>query len=181
MDPLPVRLRPFTEQDLELFDRFGTDPAFSEPFEWVGFTFPGAWRKRWEKDGLLGSAPYCLAVAAVDDDALVGWVDWRETERPGTGAWEIGALIVPEMRGRGAGAAAQRLLVQYLFSTTKAFRIWAATEVENIAEQRALERSGFSQEGRLRGTHFRAGQWRDTFIYGIIRDDLSGSSARAFS
>jgi RimJ/RimL family protein N-acetyltransferase len=66
-------------------------------------------------------------------------------------------LIVPEMRGRGAGAAAQRLLVEYLFSTTTAFRIWAATEAENIAEQRALERSGFRQEGLLRGTHFRDG------------------------
>jgi ribosomal-protein-alanine N-acetyltransferase len=93
------------------------------------------------------------------------------------GAWEIGVLIVPEMRGRGAGAAAQRLLVEYLFSTTTAFRIWAATEVENIAEQRALERSGFRQEGLLRGTRFQDGQWRDSFIYGIIRDDISGSLA----
>jgi RimJ/RimL family protein N-acetyltransferase len=53
--------------------------------------------------------------------------------------------------------------------------VWAATEVENIAEQRALERSGFSQEGRLRATHFRDRQWRDTFIYGIVRDDISRS------
>ncbi|MGA9313757.1 MAG: GNAT family protein, partial [Solirubrobacteraceae bacterium] len=103
MNLLAVRLRPFTEPDLELFDRFETDPAFSEPFEWTGFTPPGRYRKRWEQDGLLGSSPYCLAVVTVDDDALAGWVDWRETERPGTGAWEIGVLIVPEMRGRGAG------------------------------------------------------------------------------
>ena len=68
----------------------------------------------------------------------------------------------------GAGAASQRLLVEYLFSTTSAFRVWAATEVENIAEQRALERSGFSQEGRLRGTHFRDGKWRHSFVYGIV-------------
>ena len=124
---------------------------------------------------MLGSAPYCLAVVTGNDGALAGWVDWRETERPGRGAWEIGVLIIPEMRGRGVGATAQRLLVEYLFSTTPAFRIWAATEVENIAEQRALERSGFSQEGRLRGTHFRAGNWRDSFIYGIVRGDISGS------
>jgi RimJ/RimL family protein N-acetyltransferase len=175
MGPLSVRLRPFTEPDLELFDRFATDPALSKPFEWVGFTPPGGYRKRWEQDGLLGSIPYCLAVVTVEDDAVVGWVDWRETERPGAGAWEIGVLIVPEMRGRGAGAAAQRLLVEYLFATTTAFRIWAATEVENIAEQRALERSGFSQEGRLRGTHLRDGRWRDSFIYGIVRDDIGGS------
>jgi RimJ/RimL family protein N-acetyltransferase len=176
MDPLRVRLRPFAEPDLELFDRFATDSALSEPFEWVGFTPPVGYRKRWEQDGLLGSAPYCLAVVTVDDDALAGWVDWQETERPGPGAWEIGVLIVPELRGRGAGTAAQRLLVEYLFSTTTAFRIWAATEVENIAEQRALERSGFTQEGLLRGTHFRDGQWRHSFVYGIIRDEISGPS-----
>jgi [ribosomal protein S5]-alanine N-acetyltransferase len=174
MNPLPVRLRPVAEPDLVLFHRFATDPAFSEPFEWVGFTPPGGHRKRWEQDGLLGSAPYCLAVVTIEDDTLIGWVDWQETQRPGPGAWEIGVLIVPEMRGRGAGTAAQRLLVEYLFSTTTAFRIWAATEVENIAEQRALERSGFSQEGLLRGTHFRNGKWRDSFIYGIIRDDIIG-------
>jgi hypothetical protein len=29
MDPLAVRLRPFTELDLELFDRFATDAALS--------------------------------------------------------------------------------------------------------------------------------------------------------
>jgi RimJ/RimL family protein N-acetyltransferase len=177
MDRLSVRLRPFTEPDLGLFDRFATDPTFSEPFEWVGFMPPGGYRKRWEQDRLLGSSPYCLAVVTVDDDALAGWVDWRETRRPGPGSWEIGVLIVPEMRGRGVGAAAQRLLVKYLFSTSTAFRVWAATEAENIAEQRALARSGFSREGLLRGTHFRDGRWRDSFIYGITRDDISGSSA----
>lgn len=172
MDPLPVRLRPFAESDLELFDRFATDPEVSGPFEWVGFKSPLPYRRRWEEDRLLESSPYCLAVVASDSDALVGWVDWRESERPAPGAWEIGVLILPEMRGRGAGAGAQRLLVEYLFSTTRAHRIWAGTEAENIAEQRALDRCGFKQEGRLRSTHFRDGLWRDSFIYGIVRDDL---------
>jgi RimJ/RimL family protein N-acetyltransferase len=177
MDPLPVRLRPFAEPDLEIFDRFATDPALSEPFEWVGFTSPLRHRQRWHEDRLLGSSPYCLAIAAVEDDALVGWVDWRDTERLGQGAWEIGVLIEPEKRGRGAGAASQRLLVQYLFSTTTAHRIWAGTEVNNVAEQRALERCGFRQEGLLRGTHFRDGQWCDSYIYGIVRGDTDASGS----
>jgi RimJ/RimL family protein N-acetyltransferase len=84
--------------------------------------------------------------------------------------WEVGVLIVPEMRGRGVGTAAHKLLVDYLFSTTPTYRIWAGTEVENVAEQRALERSGFRQEGLLRGHHFRGGRWRDSFIYGLTRD-----------
>jgi RimJ/RimL family protein N-acetyltransferase len=177
MDPLPVRLRPFVESDLELFDRFATEPELSEPFEWVGYTSPLGYRQRWQEDRLLGSSPYCLAVAAVEDDALVGWVDWRDTQRLGQGAWEIGVLIVPEARGRGAGANCQRLLVEYLFSTTTAHRIWAGTDAENVAEQRALERCGFRQEGRLRGTHFQRGRWRDSYVYGIVRDDLATSGS----
>jgi RimJ/RimL family protein N-acetyltransferase len=62
---------------------------------------------------------------------------------------------------------AQRQLVDYLFATTPCHRIWAGTEVENIAEQRALERAGLLLEGRMRGGHFRDGQWRDSYIYGI--------------
>ena len=103
MEPLVVRLRPFEERDLWYFDRAATDREFSAPFEWGGFRSPESWRRRWREEGLLGATPYCLAVAAVDDDSLVGLVDWGQNERWGAGVWEIGALIVPEHRGRGRG------------------------------------------------------------------------------
>jgi RimJ/RimL family protein N-acetyltransferase len=58
-----------------------------------------------------------------------------------------------------------------LFSTTPCNRVWAGTDVDNIAEQRALERVGLQREGRVRGAGFRDGAWRDGFIYGIVRRD----------
>jgi RimJ/RimL family protein N-acetyltransferase len=174
MEPLVVRLRPFEEGDLWYFDRAAKEREFSAPFEWSGFTSPESWRRRWREEGLLGATPYCLAVAAVHDDSVVGLVDWGQNERWGAGVWEIGALIVPEYRGRGAGTEAQRQLVDYLFSTTACNRVWAGTEVENIAEQRALERAGLVREGCARGQHFRDGRWRDSYIYGITRNDWKG-------
>jgi [ribosomal protein S5]-alanine N-acetyltransferase len=171
MEALVVRLRPFEEHDLWYFDREAKEPELSAPFEWGVFTSPESWRRRWREDGLLGSSPYFLAVTAVDDDSLVGVVDWRQNERPGAGVWEIGVLILPEHRGRGAGSEAQRQLVDYLFSTTVCNRVWAGTEVDNIAEQRALERAGLLREGCVRGQHFRDGQWRDSYMYGIVRND----------
>lgn len=171
VDRLEVSLRPFQEDDLVLCDRSVTEPDFSGPFEWAGFASPQEYRRRWREDGLLGASPYNLVVAAASDDAAVGWVNWRNTDRSGQGVWEIGVLIVADMRGRGAGTAAQSLLADYLFSTTTAHRIWAGTEMENVTEQRALERCGFRQEGLLRGHHFRDGRWRDSFIYGLTRPD----------
>jgi molybdopterin-binding protein len=167
-----VRLRPFREADLDLFTRFAVDSALSEPFSWFGFRSPEGYRRRWEEDGFLHRSPHSLAVAEANGPAI-GWVTWRENERPGAGVWEIGALIAPECRGRGAGTTAQRLLVEHLFATTTVHRVWAGTEVDNAAERRALEKCGFRMEGQLRGAVYRAGQWRDSLIFGIVREDLT--------
>ncbi len=154
-----------------MIDQNATDLNFSAPFEWAGFRPPGASRRRWEEDQLLGTSPYNLCVALTEDNSAVGWVDWRDTDRAGPGVWEIGALIAPEHRGRGIGTQAQSLLVDYLFANTPTHRVWAGTDVDNVAEQRALERCGFRQEGRLCGNYFRDGAWRDSFMYGITRPE----------
>jgi RimJ/RimL family protein N-acetyltransferase len=52
-----------------------------------------------------------------------------------------------------------------------AHRIWASTEVDNIAEQRALEKIGFTREGITRATGWRDGAWRDGVIYSLLRAD----------
>jgi RimJ/RimL family protein N-acetyltransferase len=54
-------------------------------------------------------------------------------------------------------------------------RIAAETEVGNVAEQRSLEKAGFTREGTLRGSCFRAGKWRDMASYSIVRADVKAS------
>ena len=167
-----VHLRPFREPDLEHLTRFATDPAFSEPFEWFGFRSPEGYRKRWQDDGFLENDPRLLVVGQADE-TVIGWVSWRHGVL-GTqaGVWEIGALLFPEHRGRGWGTAAQQLLVEYLFATTTAHRLWAGTGSDNPAEQRALEKCGFTREGLVRQAVFRGGEWHDSFIYGLLRHEL---------
>ncbi len=50
-------------------------------------------------------------------------------------------------------------------------RLQAGTEIDNVAEQRALERVGFQREGVARGYGLRDGQWRDGVFYGLLRND----------
>jgi [ribosomal protein S5]-alanine N-acetyltransferase len=171
----PVRLRPIEEADLDLLSRLDTDPAASQPFEWTGFRDPGARRRRWAQDGWIGRDSTHLAVA-LPDGTLAGIVSWRTIKAggPDGGCLEIGALLFAEHRGRGLGTAAQRLLVEYLFATTLANRLQAITDVENLAEQRALERIGFRREGVLRGLAFIGGQWRDGVLYARLRGDTTG-------
>ena len=113
-------------------------------------------------------------IIVLDDGTPIGSMSWHGVAYGPyrrSVAWNIGITIVPEHRGRGHGAAAQRMLADYLFATTDANRVEATTDVHNIAEQRALERAGFIREGVLRGAQYRAGAWHDLVLFARLRDD----------
>jgi ribosomal protein S18 acetylase RimI-like enzyme len=104
-----------------------------------------------------------------------GSVSWHSVSYgPNTGsrAFNVGIGLAVEFRGRGVGTIAQRLLVEHLFGRTAVRRIEASTDVENHAEQRALEKVGFQREGILRQSQYRADGWHDMVSYSILREDL---------
>ena len=90
---------------------------------------------------------------------------------PESSAWMIGIELLPEARGRGFGAEAQRALADWLFETTSLNRVQAETDIENLAEARSLEKAGFTREGVLRGAQFRAGAYHDLVVYSRLRSD----------
>ncbi|MEU5991183.1 GNAT family protein [Spirillospora sp. NPDC047418] len=167
----PVRLRPVAEDDLPFIERLRTDPGLAGPFLWEGWFDPRRFRRRWEDDGMLGEDTGTLLVAAGGD--RLGLVSYRRvTTTARSWCWSIGIALMPGARGRGAGTRAQRLLVEYLFAHTTVHRIQAETDVANTAEQRALEKAGFTREGVMRGYGFVGGRYHDEVLYGILRSDL---------
>jgi RimJ/RimL family protein N-acetyltransferase len=168
-----VRLRPVREADLTVLEENQSRDA--DPWNWFTHTPAEALRRRFEEDGLLSEEAGTLAVET-PDGALAGAVSWFTVPHGPNSACQalnIGISLLPGQRGHGYGSAAQRALAEYLFGTTLAERIEAETDVENIAEQRALERAGFTREGILRHTQFRAGRWRDNVIYSVLRAEVS--------
>jgi [ribosomal protein S5]-alanine N-acetyltransferase len=166
-----TQLRPIEEADLEQLRRFALDPEAESEFEWVGFMDPETYRRRWEKDGWIGAENTWLAVE--HDKEFAGIVSFRDkTEGTAKGQrYEIGAALLPEHRGQGVGTDAHRQLVDYLFLNTAAHRLQAFTETGNVPEQRTLEKAGFQREGVMRQLFFRGGEWRDSVIYGLLRDE----------
>lgn len=117
-----------------------------------------------------------LLVVRLEDGAAIGFVSWHRTRHgpnAGSRAWNIGINLAPEGRGQGLGAEAQRLLAEHLLETTAVDRIEAGTDVENVPEQRALEKAGFTREGALRGAQHRAGARHDLYLYSLLRSDLA--------
>ncbi|MFJ9560740.1 GNAT family N-acetyltransferase [Streptomyces fuscichromogenes] len=174
-DDASVILRPAREDDLPLLERFLLDPEAASDFQWFGWRDLDRFRRRFAENGLLGPDGGQLVVDAAAGAASggpFGFVSWhRTTTGPTSYCWGAGIALAPEARGRGIGTRAQLLLVRYLFAHTPVQRIQAETESENIPEQRALEKAGFTREGVMRGTVFRDGHWRDTALYSVLRSD----------
>jgi len=166
-----VRLRPVAGDDLAMFRRFATEPWLIG-LDWAGFRDAQAPARRFAEDGFLGPAGGRLIVAVEPDAATAGFVSFTEGRYGGLASyWEIGIALLPEWRGRGVGWRAQALLCDYLFAHTPAQRIQAGTHPENTAEQRSLVKAGFQLEGVVRACEFRAGRWRDGYLYSRLRDD----------
>ena len=164
-----IELRPVGEGDLELFRRFVVEPGLIG-LDWAGFRDAQAPARRFAEDGFLGTDDGRLMVRS--DDETAGLVSWRTGSFDGrTSYWEIGIALLPEYRGRGIGWRAQALLTDYLFHHTPVQRIQVATHPENLAEQKALEKAGFTLEGVIRACEFRAGKYRDGYLYSRLRDD----------
>ncbi len=165
-----VTLRPAREDDLLLLEQLTLDPESTGEFGQFGWFDPLLWRRKWAEDQLIGPDGGTLLV--VLGEQRLGLVNWRRhRSTPAAFYCEIGCALLPEARGHGYGTQAHRLIARYLFAHSTVHRITAATEVANIAERRALEKAGFTEEGVSRGIGWRAGAWRDGVTYSLLRTD----------
>jgi [ribosomal protein S5]-alanine N-acetyltransferase len=171
--PRPVRLRPVEVSDLAMLEQMLVDEETIGSMNWAGFSDRGIVRRRFEENGFLGPDSGRLIVER--DGAVAGEVSWHTVHHGPRGlsrCWNIGIALLPNWRGKGLGAPAQRALAVYLFSHSTAARVEASTRADNIPEQRALEKAGFTREGVMRQAQFSHGAWHDMVLYSLVRGDL---------
>ena len=169
-----VRLRDVTLDDADLLDAWAADPVARGEFNDFGLAPHVVDREALARGPYRNERNGQLVVERLTDGRPIGTVGWH-LERYGpndeSGAWNIGISLIPEGRGQGLGSEAQRLLADFLFATTLIDRVEASTDVDNVAEQRSLEKGGFIREATLRGVQFRAGARHDLINYARLRTD----------
>jgi RimJ/RimL family protein N-acetyltransferase len=167
-----VRLRDVTLADADQLDAWSADPA---PFNDFGGERGPVDREALANGPMRNEKNGIQIVELTDGGRPIGTVSWHRVSygRPGeSDAWNMGIELVPDARGHGYGVEAQTLVVRFLFETTPVNRIEAQTDIDNVAEQRALEKAGFVREGVIRGSQFRAGSYHDLVSYSILRDEV---------
>jgi len=94
------------------------------------------------------------------------WVIWAQAD-----AFIAIGIGEPELRGKGYGTDAMRVLVRYAFHELNLHRVSLRVLAENARAIRAYEKTGFVIEGRERGADSRDGQRTDIIWMGLLRED----------
>ena len=152
----------FTLLTTEEVARFISPP----PSTVEGFERFIAWAHRQRNAGAYA----CFAVTLPDNDTAIGIFQLRELE-PGFGTAEWGFAIGSGFWGTGAFTQGAELLLQFAFDTVGVHRLEARAAVQNGRGNGALQKIGAVQEGVLRKSFLRNGQYLDQVLYAIVDDD----------
>ena len=168
-----VHLRVVTAADLALLTTWTNDLDFNSEYNTFGLRRADSVEKSFAENGLLSSQHGELLIV-IETDTVVGSISYHQTRygpNEGSIAYNIGLSIASAYRGKGYGTEAQKLLASYLFSTYPIMRVEATTDRENIAEQKALEKAGFTRDGVMRQAQWRTGSWHDMVVYSKLRGE----------
>lgn len=113
----------------------------------------------------------CFVFAIRNQGQLVGLINLDDLDLA-NGHAEIGIALTNSLsRGQGYAQEAIRIMLDYAFHELGLQRVWARIIDGNQPSVRLFEKIGFTSEGKLRKHVLRQGQYCDTLIYGLLRDE----------
>ena len=116
--------------------------------------------------------PYMITLKASNE--VIGMIDPRvEGSKVG-----IGYGVARAHWGKGYVTEATHAIINWAFQQPSIYRVYATTDIENVASQRVLEKVGMQCEGILRRyiIHPNVSDVpRDSYMYAIIKDSHPAS------
>jgi len=112
----------------------------------------------------------CFAIVPHGMDTAIGIFQVRQIE-PAWGTAEWGFAIGSPFWGTGMFSDGARLVLDFAFETIGAHRLEARAAVQNARGNAALRKLGAVQEGVLRRSFLRNGQYLDQALWAILDED----------
>jgi len=125
-----------------------------------------AWTLRQRRAGSYA----CFAVTLDSTDTAIGIFQLRELE-PGFGTAEWGFAIGSAYWGTGVFQDGADLMINFAFETVGVHRLEARAAVKNGRGNGALQKVGAVQEGLLRKSFLKNGEYLDQALWTILNDE----------
>ena len=173
-------LREFTPDDYEAAHAYAGDPEVTRYMEW-GPNTPEDTRifltRATERQHENPRLNYTLAIDH-PDHGVIGGCGIYITSTQNRNA-SIGYCLNSSHWGKGYATEVAGKLIAYGFEALGMHRITATCDPRNTASWRVMEHNNMKREGHLREDKQLRGEWRDSYIYSILRHEYGPNGSRA--
>jgi len=167
-----LELRDFREDDVDAVHEWASDPEVVRFMSWGPNTRELAREFLQRKFAERTGAPrrtWDLAVVRRDTGQVIGSVGLR-IDAPRRQA-ALGYCYEQESWGQGFATEAAMEMLRFAFEALELHRVHASADTRNGGSIRVLDKIGMRQEGCLRQHVQVRGEWRDSYLYAILRDE----------
>jgi len=172
-----IVLRPLEVEDAPLLQRWLNDPEIHQ-YLYRFRPVTAVEERQWLEKIHERSEEVVFGIALREGERLIGSCGLHRVSLPNRSA-ELGILIGDRKeQGKGLGAEAIRLLLDYGFGSLGLHRVWLLVYANNERGIRCYEKAGFRREGVRREARWWAGRWWDILEYGILEHEWQSSLPR---
>ena len=163
-------LRPFALSDAKRVQELAGDNRVSATTLNIPHPYPHGLAEEWivKHPGMAEQNHFTWAICQRVPDQLLGGINAVikiNHARAGLGYW-----LGYEFWNQGFMSEATRAVVVWGFDQMNLHRIEAMCYIENPGSYRVMEKCGMQREGLLRGYMRKNGEFKDLYIYAIIKE-----------
>jgi len=165
-----VLRKPCLEDAPDIFAGYARDPEVTRYMTWLPhedvdetYRIVEQMLRHWE----AGDA-YAYAITQKPSDTILGMIALH----PEGFKIAIGYVLARAHWGKGYVTEAARAVIEWALQQPSIYRVYATTDVDNVASQRVMEKVGMQCEGRLRKYALHPNSSavpRDGYIYAITK------------
>jgi RimJ/RimL family protein N-acetyltransferase len=174
-------LRRFTEDDLDAFVEYRSEPGVSSLPPWESYSRRDADEFLAHQRQIHPGAPgewFQFAIESKDGGSIVGDCALHVTDEDPQQA-EVGFTTAPDHQGVGYATEAVEALLDYVFEDLGKHRVYALTDVDNAPAIVLLEKLGFRREGTfVESVRFKR-RWASEHLYAMLRREWLGEQDEA--
>ena len=167
-----VRLRAVEPEDWKIFTQWDLDSDMARECYWVPFPKSQEAARKHALDSSLEAPKDDNFNMVIENEKgeFVGVINPHDCDvRNGT--FKYGLAVRREYQRRGYASEAIRLVLRYFFEELRYQKVTVEIYDFNEASIKLHEKLGYQHEGRIRREYFTRGEYHDTIIMGMTREE----------
>lgn len=168
-----ITLRAIEKEDLELLKEMMNDPETENMTGGYSFPVSTFQQNKWFENLPNNNSELRLIVDSEKDGSIgavmLTDIDWKNRKA----ALHLKLRNNKDIRGKGYGTKAMKAIIRYAFEQLNLHCLTTNNMEYNVAIEKLKENCGFVKEGVLRERVFKNGEYFNTHIWSILKDEFN--------